>query len=132
MPGDRTLQKTAGDDLLGHFQDKLKRYGSLYYFLLSLFGPVYTSTKFKKAEEKCLKKYTEDHIIVNLGSGPQYFRNRRDIINVDLFGNRKLHDILFLILLGSLFPLKYLDFFLDRISYGSNIASGFGIKAQCH
>ena len=246
LPGDRTPKKTTGDGLLGHFQNKLKRYGWLYYFLLSLFGPVYTSTKFKKAEENCLEKFTEEHIIVNLGSGPQCFKNRRDIINVDLFafnevdiiadseclpindksvdfvlnlallehakkphkivnemkrilkpggeilayvpfmvpfhqapndyyrwtqqgaeelfscfdtvsvfmgcgptsgmlyifqewlatlfsfGNRTLHDILFLLLLGSLFPLKYLDFFLDQISYGSNIASGFGIKAQCH
>jgi SAM-dependent methyltransferase len=85
LPGDRTPQQTAGTGLLGKVQEWLKRYGKVYYSLLKLFGPVFTSLAFRRAIRQCLDKYTENHVIVNLGSGPQHFYGRTDIINVDLF-----------------------------------------------
>jgi len=246
LAGDRTPQKTSGQGFLGNIQNCIKKHGRIYYFMLRLFAPVFPSLIFQRAIKKYLKKYSENHFIVNLGSGPQYFKNRKDIINVDLFafdevdiiadsaclpifdqsvdfvlnlallehtrnpqqivcemrrilkpggeilayvpfivpfhpapndyyrwtrqgvkelfsgfdsseifvgcgptsgmlyifqewaasllsfGSRTLHDIWFLILLGCLFPVKYLDLFLEKIPHGSNIASGFGINAMKH
>jgi SAM-dependent methyltransferase len=85
LPGDRTPQESAGTGLLGKVQNWLKGYGRVYYQLLNLFGPVFTSLAFRRLISNCLDKYSEDHVIINLGSGPQHFRGRKDIINVDLF-----------------------------------------------
>ena len=85
LPGDRKAQDTAGSGLLGKVQDVLKRYGKLYYFLVKTFAPEYRDKSYKKKIEKLLEKYDESNIILNLGSGPVYFRNRTDIINVDIF-----------------------------------------------
>lgn len=85
LPGDRQFQDTAGSGLLGKMQDALKRYGKLYYFLLKIFAPVYGEKSYKKKIGKVLEEYDKSNIILNLGSGPVYFRNRTDIINVDIF-----------------------------------------------
>ena len=85
LPGDRTPLRTAGIGLLGKVQEWLKRYGKVYYSLLMFFGPVFTSLSFRRVIRQCLDKYTENQVIVNLGSGPQHFKGRTDIINVDLF-----------------------------------------------
>ena len=85
LPGGRKDQDTAGSSPLGRIQDVLKRYGRFYYFLLKTFAPVYGDKLYKRKIEKLLKKYDESNIILNLGSGPTYFRNRTDIINVDIF-----------------------------------------------
>jgi SAM-dependent methyltransferase len=85
LPGDRAPQHTAGKDLLGKIQDRLKSYGKVYYLLLKLVGPVFSSLTFRKSIRKCLDKYNENHVILNLGSGPQHFYGRTDIINIDLF-----------------------------------------------
>jgi SAM-dependent methyltransferase len=85
LSGDRMPHQTAGKGLLGKTQDWLKTYGKLYYSLLKLFGPVFSSFTFRRSIHECLDKYSENHVIINLGSGPQYFHGRTDIINVDLF-----------------------------------------------
>lgn len=83
--GNRKPQDTAGSSLLGRIQDVLKRYGRFYYFLLKTFAPVYSEKSYKKKIGKVLEEYDESNIILNLGSGPIHFRNRVDIINVDVF-----------------------------------------------
>ena len=85
LPGDRKSQDTAGSGLLGKMQDILKRYGKFYYLLLKIFAPVYGEKSYKKKIGKVLEEYDKSNIILNLGSGPVYFRNRTDIINVDIF-----------------------------------------------
>ena len=243
LPGDKTPLQTTTQGLMGTIQDGLKTYGRLYYALLKLFGPVFGSLMFRRSIRECLNRYTEDHVIINLGSGPLHFRGRRDIINVDLFafkevdivadardlpiesqsvdfvinvamlehvddpravvqetwrvlkpggealayapfmvpyhaaphdyyrwthqglrtlfssfdtinifvgcgptsgmlyvleewlstllslGSRTLHDIWFILFMLLLFPIKYLDLFLDRFEFASSVASGFGIVA---
>lgn len=244
LSGNRTPSDSAGRSLLGKIQNYLKNYGTFYYFLLTIFGPVFPSFTFQHIIQNNLKKFTESHIVINIGSGPQYFKNRRDIINIDLFafdevdivadsenlpineqsvdfilnlallehtrnpekitremkrilkpggeilayvpfivpfhaapndyyrwtrqgvkelfscldaceifvgcgptsgmlyvfqewlatflsfGNKTLHDIWFILLLGVLFPIKYLDIFLEKIEFASNTASGFGVVAK--
>jgi SAM-dependent methyltransferase len=85
LPGDRKSQDNTGSGLLSIMQDVLKRYGKLYYLLLKIFAPVYGERLYKKKIEKVLEEHDESNIILNLGSGPDYFRNRADIINVDIF-----------------------------------------------
>ncbi len=85
LPGDQQSQDTAGSGLLGKIQNVLKRYGKFYYFLSKTFAPVYAEKSYKKKIGKVLEEYDESNIILNLGSGPVYFRNRTDIINVDIF-----------------------------------------------
>jgi len=85
LPGDRKPKDTAGSGLLGKTQGVLKQYGKFYYFLLETFAPVYSEKSFKKKIGTVLEEYDESNIILNLGSGPVYFRNRADIINVDIF-----------------------------------------------
>jgi SAM-dependent methyltransferase len=76
---------SADKGFLGHLQTFLKRKGKLYYLLLDLFAPVLSSFACKKATKRLLKKYGQESIVVNIGSGPTYFYNRRDIINVDFY-----------------------------------------------
>ncbi|HBN26094.1 MAG TPA: hypothetical protein DD405_01330 [Desulfobacteraceae bacterium] len=85
LSGNRLPIHTAGKGLMGRIQDRLKRWGGIYYSLLKFFGPVTGSLAFKKEKQKCLSKYTSKHIIINIGSGPQTFEGRTDIINVDMF-----------------------------------------------
>ena len=85
LPGDRLPKNTAGVSLIGSFQDRLKRFGALYYFLVYVFSPVIVSPAFKKHLKRALKSNRSDAVILNLGSGPQVLKGRRDIINVDLY-----------------------------------------------
>jgi len=71
-------------DLLDQLQNILKRKGKLYYFILDLFSPVLSSFAYKKAKKRLLRKYDQEHIVLNIGSGPTYFNNHQDIINVDI------------------------------------------------
>ncbi|MFZ5569863.1 MAG: methyltransferase domain-containing protein [Thermodesulfobacteriota bacterium] len=85
LPGAHDRRRTSGDGLLGKVQDMLKVNGRLYYTLLSLFGPVMLSSAYRETARACLEKYGENHVIINLGSGPAYFFGRKDIINIDVF-----------------------------------------------
>jgi SAM-dependent methyltransferase len=73
----------ADKDFLGRLQTLLKRNGKLYYLLLNLFAPVLSSFAYRKAIKRLLCKYGHECIVLNIGSGPSYMNNRRDIINVD-------------------------------------------------
>lgn len=74
----------ADYSLLAKLQIFLKQNGKLYYFLLNLFAPVLSSLAYRNTIKRLLKKYGPEHIILNIGSGPMYFYNRQDIINVDI------------------------------------------------
>jgi len=69
--------------LLTSFQNFLKTHGRIYYFLLNVFEPVWPSTAYRRTIKKLLRKYDREHIVLNMGSGPTYFNERRDLINVD-------------------------------------------------
>lgn len=46
------------------------------------------------------------------------------------FGSKTLHDILFLILIVATSPIKLLNFFMVKLPYAENIASGFGVIGE--
>ena len=85
LPGDRRPGKSAGSGLLANIQIFLKRFGSLYYFLLKIFAPVLGTTRCKNQLKFLLANYDKEKIIVNLGSGPTILYGRDDIINIDIF-----------------------------------------------
>lgn len=85
LPGDRMPRKSAGSRLIGKTQDLLKQYGKLYYTLLYVLSPVISSSAYRKNLKGLLAAYGEEHVVVNLGSGPTYLHGRKDIINVDIF-----------------------------------------------
>jgi len=85
LPGYQKPQSTAGSGLQGKIQDFLKRYGKFYHFLVKTFAPEYRGKTYKMKIGSIFKEYDESNIILNLGSGPVYFENRTDIINVDIF-----------------------------------------------
>ena len=75
----------ADTSLFASLQSLLKKNGKLYYLLLKLFAPVLSSFSYYKTIKRLLKVYGQEHIILNIGSGPTYFNNRKDIINVDIY-----------------------------------------------
>jgi SAM-dependent methyltransferase len=83
-------EPVAESGLQGRVQNILKTYGKLYYFLIKTFSPVFMSPFSQRKIRKIIGAYDENSIILNLGSGPTYFLNRKDIINVDLFPFREL------------------------------------------
>lgn len=85
LPGDRLPRLSAGQGFLGKIQDVMKRHGRIYYTLVYLFGPVLSSRRHRKRLKKLLAGYDVKDIILNLGSGPTYLLNRKDVINVDIF-----------------------------------------------
>ena len=75
----------AAEGFLVQLQTFLKRKGKLYYLLLDLFAPVLSSFSYRKAIKRLLRKYGQEFIVLNIGSGPKYFNKRQDIINVDFY-----------------------------------------------
>lgn len=76
---------TTEPGLKGAIQDFLKRNGKLYYWILSILGPVWCDRRSRRLRRRVLSRYGDADIILNLGSGPMVFMGRRDIINVDIF-----------------------------------------------
>lgn len=76
---------SAGDSLLGRIKSFLKKYGNLYSRAIEIFSPVKPSRKFTNLQNILISKYSENHNIVSLGSGPKIYKNRNDIINIDIF-----------------------------------------------
>jgi len=85
LPGSRLPQQTAGSGILGRVQDLLKHHGKLYYFLLDVFKPIFMDAFSKRKIRNILKQYDHSDTILNLGSGPNYYMGRKDIINIDIF-----------------------------------------------
>jgi SAM-dependent methyltransferase len=85
LPGNRLPQKSSGSSLLGRIQNTSKRYGKLYYALLFVLSPVLSSQAHRRTLRHMLEAYQQEHVILNLGSGPTYLHGRKDIINIDIF-----------------------------------------------
>lgn len=74
-----------------------------------------------------------DEIEVGVGAGPtsaMLWGVQEWLAILMSFGSRRLHDIIFLILMVLLSPIKMLDIFLVKHPYAKKIASGFYIKAK--
>jgi len=76
---------TAGVSVLGKIQNILKQYGSLYYYIINIFAPVFPCKKFRNIVTEQIATHGSEAVILNLGSGPQILKGRNDIINVDIF-----------------------------------------------
>ena len=85
LPGNRLPMQSAGNSFLGKTQNFIKRYGRIYYALLHCFAPVLGSYAHKNGLKKLLEKYGSKDIILNIGSGPAFLFNRKEIINLDIF-----------------------------------------------
>jgi SAM-dependent methyltransferase len=85
LPGNRTPAKSAGNGFLATIQEFLKKLGRLYYFFVSVFAPVFLSKSYHRHLNALLSRHDQAKIIINLGSGPAILKNRRDIINIDIF-----------------------------------------------
>jgi SAM-dependent methyltransferase len=98
-PGKGRPISTAGQGLVANLQDILKRYGPLYYRLIQVFSSVTPTREFNATVDKVLRQHGHDAVIVNVGSGPNRFMGREDIINLDLFDFKEVdicveaHDI---------------------------------------
>ena len=84
LPGAQTPTNSAGNGFLAVIQDFLKKFGHLYYLLITIFSPVLLSTYYRHLKT-LLARHDQQKIIINLGSGPAILNNRRDIINIDIF-----------------------------------------------
>ena len=84
LPGDRTPTNSAGNGFQAAIQEFLKKFGHLYYLLITIFSPVLLSTYYHHLKT-LLNRHDQQKIIINLGSGPAILNNRRDIINIDIF-----------------------------------------------
>ncbi len=84
LSGNRLPVQTAGSGLLGTIQNFLKQYGKLYYVLIEVLMPVY-SGPMRKRIKKILHRHDEKSVILNLGSGPDRYMGRKDIINIDAY-----------------------------------------------
>lgn len=74
-----------------------------------------------------------DHVCVGIGAGPTsglLWVAQEWLAILLSFGNQKLHDILFLILMVITSPFKLLDIFMVRLPYADKIASGFYVTAK--
>jgi SAM-dependent methyltransferase len=87
---DGLREPTTGSGLQERVQNVLKAHGKLYYLLIRIFSPVFMSPFSQRRIRKIIDAYDENSIILNLGSGPTYFLDRKDIINVDLFPFREV------------------------------------------
>lgn len=66
-------------------RERLKRLGSLYPLLVSVFSPVLPSRTYARALADTLDRHAPDAAILNLGSGPGRRLRRKDVVNVDMF-----------------------------------------------
>ena len=85
LAGDRLPASTSGEGLLAKIQEKCKQNGRLYNLLVNIFSPVFITSDFKKQINILLTQYNSNDVILNLGSGPDILKTRKDIINVDIF-----------------------------------------------
>ncbi len=83
--GIASARSTAAPGFMGKVQDLLKRFGGLYYVLLSCLSPVMPSAAYRRTLSAMLGARGEDAVILNLGSGPARLKGRQDVINVDIF-----------------------------------------------
>jgi len=93
LPGSELAEATAESGLQWKVQNILKSQGRLYYLLIKIFSPVLANPFSQKKIREMLRNFDEESIILNLGSGPTYYMNRKDIINVDIFPFREI-DVL--------------------------------------
>lgn len=63
----------------------LKKNGRIYYKILRILGPVFYHPQNKRMINNLLARFNHNSVIVNVGSGPAYFEERQDIINVDIY-----------------------------------------------
>jgi SAM-dependent methyltransferase len=77
--------KTAGEGFKGNIQNWFKYHGRLYNLLRLIFKPGLANPHSKQRCKRLLGKFDESSIILNIGSGPDIYMGRSDIINIDIF-----------------------------------------------
>jgi len=78
-------EKTAGEGLKGRIQNRLKYHGKLYAALRRIVKPGLANPRSNQRCKSLLAEFDERAIILNIGSGPDIYMGRSDIINIDIF-----------------------------------------------
>lgn len=81
--GDKVATHMSKKGVLERLKMALKRYGRLYYLLLDILGPV-TDLPVRNKINRLVTQFDHNTIILNVGSGPNRFNGRDDIINLDI------------------------------------------------
>ena len=76
LPSSEGIQKTL--------QAFLRRFGTLYRGLVQFLGPASTSRVARRKNKALLARYQNQHVILQIGSGPGVAFARRDAINLDI------------------------------------------------
>jgi SAM-dependent methyltransferase len=78
--------KTAGEGFKGNVQNWLKYHGKLYAILRLILKPGLANPRCSQYCRHLLGQFDKNSIILNIGSGPDVYMGRPDIINIDIFG----------------------------------------------
>jgi len=76
---------SAGEGFRGRIQNRLKYHGRLYALLRHILKPGLANPHATQRCKHLLGKFDESSIILNMGSGPDVYMGRSDIINIDIF-----------------------------------------------
>jgi SAM-dependent methyltransferase len=77
--------KSAGEGFKGSIQNRFKYHRKLYTLLRHILKPGLANPHANQRCKHLLSKFDESSIILNIGSGPDVYMGRSDIINIDLF-----------------------------------------------
>lgn len=85
IEGDCLPKHTAGSGLQAFLQERLKKHGGLYYFLIEQISPVRAGQRSRRVRKQLLNRYGKAAVVVNYGSGPRIYCGRRDVVNTDIY-----------------------------------------------
>lgn len=123
------------EKVVGEIHRILKK-GGIIYTYFPFMQPFHASPyDFSRRTIEGMKVLHKDFDIqeVKIGSGPTsgFLWVFQEWIAILLsFGNKKLHNVIYLLVMMLTFPLKYLDIILSRFSTSENISSAFIIIAK--
>jgi len=126
--------------VLEHLKDPNKAINEIYR-VLKQGGIIYTDIPFivgfhaspndynrwtKKGIENLHKKFTKVSLNISGGPASALLWIFQEFISILFsFGNKKLHSIIYIIIMTLTFPFKFLDIFLNKLPNADNISSGF-------
>ena len=77
--------RTAGSGIKGNIHNRLKHHRKLYTIIRNIVKPGLANPKCVKRCKGILSSFDNNSVILNIGSGPNLFMGRSDIINIDIF-----------------------------------------------
>jgi SAM-dependent methyltransferase len=120
-------------EVVAEFHRVLKPGGKLYCFVPFIQGFHASPWDYQRYTKPGLIKLFSQFEIVSIKSaGPtsgMLWTFQEWIALLFSFGSKKIHSVIWLVILLVTFPIKYMDFFLRHHSLSENISSGFSVEA---